>query len=224
MMDYEIEIQETHLGEPNHSMKRKTLRTKRMTHDHELTSASKGQKKQKSVGSKMDASLLESSSNDENKWTREALLSSKAHQDVLSQILADPNTVEGRATQEAFLRIDAFAKELALPTNIVMMAKQVTEILLTMKDGQESGSYFHDYTLLVVLAFASYLCGFRIGDGCGLRTLAARYKQDLETMEKLFTYVTKMMLEYKQMLIKINQVLRQKVRPNALLRIQSTFF
>lgn len=198
--------------------KRKTVhRRKRLPQEHE-TLTNKGQKKQKSLSQKLESMMLtqmDDGPNDENKWTKEALLSCKAHQDVLTQILADPNTVEGKTAQEAFFRIDTIAKELSLPKNIVMMANQVAEILLTMKEDQDSGSHFHDYTILVIIAFAAFLGGVNLGEGCGLTALAIKYHQDLDVMEKLFTYVTKLILEYKQMLIKINQLIQNKVHHSA---------
>ena len=73
-------------------------RRKRFPIENEaISGTSKGQKKQRSR--RMDSMTLPSLDeypNNENKWTKEALLNSKAHLDVLTQILADPNTAEGK--------------------------------------------------------------------------------------------------------------------------------
>eukprot|EP00210_Caulerpa_lentillifera_P002980 g2845.t1 len=172
----------------------------------------RGQKKQRSTHKSPQGALilLEESSNDENKWSKEALLSSKAHQDVLAQIITDPNTLEGKAVQEACIRIDSVAKELSLPVNIIKMANHVVEILLTLREDRDQGSYFQDYTLLAIICFACYLGGFHLGENYGLKDLSAKYSQDQETMEQIFKYIAKAMWDYKQMLLKIQEVSDQK--------------
>lgn len=74
--------------------------------------------------------------------SRDSLLNSKAQQDVLMRVISDPSTLEGQAAKRAFARIDQIAEDLRLPTNVVLMARQIAEVLLTMREESDQGAYF----------------------------------------------------------------------------------
>ncbi|GMH39777.1 hypothetical protein BSKO_07675 [Bryopsis sp. KO-2023] len=140
------------------------------------------------------------------KWSRDALLSSKAQQDVLMRVISDPATLEGQAAQRAFARIDQIASDLSLPTNIVLIARQIAEVLLTMREETDQGAYFQDYTLVVLVAFAAHLGSADLGENHGLQGLAQKYGHDLPAMEQVFHHITRMMHEYKETMLKIKEM------------------
>lgn len=139
------------------------------------------------------------------------MLNCKAHQDVFMQILGDPMTLEGETALEAFKSIDRISRELLLPDQISQMAKQIAEILLTMRTEEEHGSHFQDYTLIALIAFTCYLKGFRLGENNGLDKLAIQYKHDLNTLQNVFNHIRSTMLGYKYRLIKIKEIDDQNV-------------
>lgn len=81
------------------------------------------------------------------------MLSSKAQQDVLMRVISDPTTLEGQAAQRAFNRIDQIASDLNLPLNIVLMARQIAEVLLTMREETDQGAYFQ--VCIIIELFSS---------------------------------------------------------------------
>ena len=143
--------------------------------------------------------------------SKEYLMHSKAQQDVLMRLISDPSTVEGQAALQAFARIRQIADDLQLPPNVVSMACQIAEILLTMREESEQGAYFQDYTLVVLVAFAANLSQFRLGDNYGLPLLAEKYGHNQSSMDQVFLHIMNALREYRSTMVKVKELGEEQV-------------
>jgi len=75
---------------------------------------------------------------------------------------------------------------------------QCAQILLVMRPSEEAPSDFQDYTLVAVVAVATYLGQYPMGEQHGVPTLARRYGQDASALEQVFEYIIASVNNYRE--------------------------
>ena len=132
--------------------------------------------------------------------TPEALeyISEWNRQTAVMNAIADPSTAEALIARNAFDRLDHMGRELGLPQHIVDLSHQCAQILLVMRPSEEAPSDFQDYTLVAVIAVATYLGQYPMGEQHGVPTLARRYGQDSSALEQVFEYIIASVNNYRE--------------------------
>ncbi len=121
-----------------------------------------------------------------------------SRQTSVMNAIADPSTAEALIARNAFDRLDLMGAELGLPREIIDLSHQCAQILLVMRPIGEAPSDFQDYTLVAVIAVATYLGQHPMGEQHGLPTLAKRYGQDVTSLEQVFEYIIASVNNYRE--------------------------
>lgn len=121
-----------------------------------------------------------------------------ARQTSVMNAIADPSTAEALIARNAFDRLDLMGMELGLPREIIDLSHQCAQILLVMRPSEEAPSDFQDYTLVAVIAVATYLGQHPMGEQHGLPTLAKKYGQDATALEQVFEYIIASVNNYRE--------------------------
>ena len=75
---------------------------------------------------------------------------------------------------------------------------QCAQILLVMRPSEEAPSDFQDYTLVAIIAVATYLGQYPMGEQHGVPTLARKYGQDSSALEQVFEYIIASVNNYRE--------------------------
>ena len=132
--------------------------------------------------------------------TQEALeyIAEWNRQTAVMNAIADPSTAEALIARNGFDRLDAMGKDLGLPQDILDLSHQCAQILLVMRPSEETPSDFQDYTLVAVIAVATYLGQYPMGEQHGVPALAKKYGQNPAALEQVFEYIIASVNNYRE--------------------------
>ncbi len=130
-------------------------------------------------------------------------------QTVVMNAIADPSTAEALIARNGFDRLDAMGKELGLPRDILDLSHQCAQILLVMRPSEETPSDFQDYTLVAVMAVATYLGQYPMGEQHGVPALARKYGQNLAALEQVFEYIIASVNNYRETYMRMHALQEQ---------------
>ena len=130
-------------------------------------------------------------------------------QTIVMNAIADPSTAEALIARNGFDRLDAMGKELGLPRDILDLSHQCAQILLVMRPSEETPSDFQDYTLVAVMAVATYLGQYPMGEHHGVPALARKYGQNPAALEQVFEYIIASVNNYRETYMRMHALQEQ---------------
>ncbi len=130
-------------------------------------------------------------------------------QTTVMNAIADPSTAEALIARNGFDRLDIMGKELGLPRDILDLSHQCAQILLVMRPSEETPSDFQDYTLVAVMAVATYLGQYPMGEQHGVPALARKYGQNPAALEQVFEYIIASVNNYRETYMRMHALQEQ---------------